>query len=72
MYLLPFFLALNILALISQLSRKKRLEEEINNTTIREEVDAFRSSLNKLNIQITITIIVICIVVSSIFIILQF
>lgn len=57
MYLIPLFLIFNIIGLVSQVSRKNKLKENLEQATEQEEIAAFQKAINKVTVSITISII---------------
>jgi hypothetical protein len=47
MYLIPIFLLLNIIALISQITRRNKLRENLENAQEPEEIAAFQNAIDK-------------------------
>ena len=57
MYLIPIFLILNILGLVSQVSRRNKLRQSLEEVKEQEEIIAFHKAIDKVTTSITISII---------------
>lgn len=57
MYLIPIFLILNILGLVSQVSRRNKLRQSLEEVKEQEEIIAFHKAIQKVTTSITISVI---------------
>lgn len=57
MYLIPIFLVLNILGLVSQVSRRNKLRQSLEEVKEQEEIIAFHKAIEKVTTSIIISII---------------
>ena len=69
MYLIPIFLILNLIALISQILRRNKLKEDIENAQEPEEITAFQKAIDKGSRNIIFSIIaLICLAILTVYI----